>query len=112
MGLSLYIPAPSCHAGDYDAEGEEWWVVLVVLPFAGLLVKGELGDLRQVGHGWLRHWEAVWWSLWGTPPASGVRLASNRCAPRAAALQGWQIEFYSSSSSSSSAVAFSSEKSF
>lgn len=41
VGLSLYIPAPSCHAGDYDAEGRSgwwwWWCWWCMHPFAGAL---------------------------------------------------------------------------
>lgn len=78
VGLSMYILAPSCHAGDYDEEGEAWWVVLhasvSLLPVSGATVQNRAAlDTEEQ-------------RVVGMLPASRVRLELNRRALRAACL--------------------------
>lgn len=85
VGLSMYIPAPSCHAGDYDEEGRSGGSCCM-LKFAGCWWKVWWADLAG-RRGWWRHKRAS--VLVGMLPARSVQLASNWRALRAASLLGW-----------------------
>ena len=96
MGLSLYIPAPSCHAGDYDAEGRSGGGgggggVCIRLLEPCERCAGQPGQAERPEG-----------SVAARMLHANVRLESNRRAPGAAALQGRWTELYSSVSANQS----------
>lgn len=92
MGLSLYIPAPSCHAGDYDAEGRSGGgggvCIRLLAPCERCAGRTGQAERPEGSAAVTLH--------------ANVRLASNRRAPGAAAPQGSWTELYSSVSANES----------